>query len=52
MGLALVATSAFALWVILASLGVKSFDGFLLALLIILIAVAMKIAGGRASSPD
>lgn len=42
MGFAVAVTFAFCTWIVLYSVGVKSFDGFLLALIIIAVA-----AGGR-----
>ncbi len=45
MSLVIVTTFALSLWIILTSLGVSSFDGIMLALLIILLAAATRLAG-------
>jgi hypothetical protein len=45
MGLALVATLAFCLWVFLWALGVKGFDGFMITLVILLVAGTIKSLG-------
>jgi hypothetical protein len=45
MGLALTATLAFCLWVVLWALDVKSFDGIMITLVIILIAGTLKSLG-------
>ncbi len=42
MGLALTATLAFCLWVVLWALGVKGFDGILITLLILIVAATLK----------
>jgi len=42
MGLALTATFAFCLWVFLWALGVKSFDGMLITLTILVVAGTLK----------
>ena len=42
MGLALVTTLAFCLWVVLWSIGVKGFDGFMITIVIVLIAGTLK----------
>jgi hypothetical protein len=42
MGLALTATLAFCLWVVLWAIDVKGFDGFMITLVIILIAGTLK----------
>jgi len=42
MGLALTATLAFCLWVVLWALGVKGFDGMLVTLLILVVAATVK----------
>jgi hypothetical protein len=42
MGLALTAALAFCLWVVLWAIGVKSFDGFLITLVILLVAATLK----------
>lgn len=52
MGLAFVATAAFCLWIILYALGVKSFDGFLLAMIIIATAAGTKALIARFGGPD
>jgi hypothetical protein len=44
MGLALTATAAAALWIILWATGLKSFDGFLIGLVIVLIAATLRMA--------
>lgn len=46
MGLVLVATFAFSLWISLWAIGAKSFDGFLLALVIVLIGAAVRMLAG------
>ena len=38
-----VATLAVALWIVLWSIGVKAFDGFLLVLLIVVVAAGVKV---------
>jgi hypothetical protein len=43
MGLIFSATAGFVLWIILWSLGVKSFDAFMLTTLIILLAAGTRI---------
>ncbi len=45
MSLVIVTTFALSLWIILTSLGVSSFDGIMLALVIILLAAATRLAG-------
>jgi spore maturation protein SpmB len=45
MGLVIATTFALSLWVILTSLGVSSFDGIMLALLIILLAAGTQLLG-------
>jgi hypothetical protein len=42
MGLALTAALAFCLWIVLWALGVKSFDGFMITLVILLVAGTLK----------
>jgi len=42
MGLALVTTLAFCLWVVLWAIGVKGFDGFMITIVIVLIAGTLK----------
>jgi hypothetical protein len=42
MGLALVTTFAFCLWVVLWAIGVKGFDGFMITIVIVLIAGTLK----------
>lgn len=42
MGLALTATLAFCLWIVLWSIGVKGFDGFMITIVIILVAATLK----------
>jgi len=42
MGLALVTALAFCLWVVLWALGVGGFDGFMLTVVIILVAATLK----------
>lgn len=49
MGIAVAATFAFCLWIVLYSVGVKSFDGFLLALIIIATAAGSRILARKAS---
>ncbi len=46
MGLAIIATFAACLWIVLTALGFKSFDGFLLALVIVLVAVGSRALVG------
>lgn len=43
MGLVLTATFAFTLWISLWAIGAKSFDGFLLALVIVLIGAGVRM---------
>ena len=55
MGLILTAAFAFSLWIALWAIGAKSFDGFLLALMIVLIGAGVRmlasaLPGNR--SPD
>ena len=45
MGLALVTTLAFCLWIVLWAVGVKSFDGFMITIVIVLIAGTVKSLG-------
>ncbi len=45
MGLALVTTFAFCLWVVLWAIGVKGFDGFMITLVILLVAGTIKSLG-------
>jgi spore maturation protein SpmB len=45
MGLVIATTFALSLWVILTSLGVSSFDGIMLALVIILLAAGTQLLG-------
>jgi hypothetical protein len=45
MGLALTATFAACLWVVLWALGIKGFDGILLALAIVLIGATLRSLG-------
>jgi hypothetical protein len=42
MGLALVTTLAFCLWVVLWAIGVKGFDGMMITLVIVLVAATLK----------
>jgi hypothetical protein len=42
MGLALTAALAFCLWIVLWAIGVKSFDGFMITLVILLVAGTLK----------
>lgn len=42
MGLVIVATFAACLWLVLYSIGVKSFDGALLALVIVIVAAGLQ----------
>ena len=42
MGLAFTTTLAFCLWVIMWALGVKGFDGFLITIVIVLVAATIK----------
>ena len=46
MGLIITAALAFSLWIALWAIGAKSLDGFLLALLIILVSAGMRILSG------
>ena len=46
MGLVITATFAASLWVTLTALGAKSFDGFMLALVIVLVAAGSRTLGG------
>lgn len=46
MGLAIIATFAACLWVVLTALGFKSFDGFLIGLVIVLVAAASRALVG------
>lgn len=46
MGLVIVATFAACTWIVLAALGAKSFDAFLLALVIILVAAGTRLLSG------
>lgn len=46
MGLVIIATSAASLWIVLTALGAKSFDAFLLALVIILVAAGSRMLSG------
>jgi Mn2+/Fe2+ NRAMP family transporter len=43
MGLALTATAAAALWIVLWATGLKAFDGFLIGLVIVLIAATVRM---------
>lgn len=52
MGLAFLVTAALSLWIVLYAVGVKSFDGFLLALIIIVSAAGTKALMGRFTGPD
>ncbi|HEU4701795.1 MAG TPA: hypothetical protein VFS37_04870 [Conexibacter sp.] len=45
MGLALTATFAFCLWVVLWAIDVKGFDGFMITLVILLVAGTIKSLG-------
>ena len=42
MGLVISSTAAFSLWIILWSIGTKALDGFLLTLVVVLIAATIK----------
>jgi len=42
MGLALTAALAFCLWIVLWAIGVKSFDGFMITIVILLVAGTLK----------
>jgi hypothetical protein len=42
MGLAFVTSLAFCLWVVLWSIGVKGFDGFMITIVIVLVAGTLK----------
>jgi hypothetical protein len=44
MGLALTATAAVIIWIVLWATGLKSFDGFLIGLFIVLVAATVRIA--------
>ena len=46
MGLAIVTGFALSLWIALWSIGAKAFDGFLLALVIILVAAGVRMLSG------
>jgi hypothetical protein len=46
MGLVIIATSSACLWIILTALGAKSFDAFLLALVIVLVAAGTRLLRG------
>ena len=48
--MALVTTFALSLWVILTSLGVSSFDGIMLALVIILLGAGARVLGRSVGS--
>ncbi|MCD6726961.1 MAG: hypothetical protein LT070_06945 [Solirubrobacteraceae bacterium] len=50
MALSIVATFATSLWVVLWALGFKSFDGFLVALIIVLVAAGSQILASRLRS--
>jgi hypothetical protein len=56
MGLALVTSLAFCLWVVLWAIGVKGFDSFLITILMLIIAgaahVLMPFLPGNQRSPD
>jgi hypothetical protein len=52
MGLALTATAAAALWIILWATGLKSFDGFLIGLGLVLVAGTVKIAAPYLSNRE
>ena len=45
MGLALTATFAFCLWIVLWAIGVRGFDGMLVTLLILVIAATVRSLG-------
>lgn len=49
MGFAVAVTFAFCTWVVLYAIGVKSFDGFLLALIIIVVAAGSRIVSRKFS---
>lgn len=49
MGFAVAVTFAFCTWVVLYSVGLKSFDGFLLALIIIVTAAGARILSRKFS---
>jgi hypothetical protein len=46
MGLVLTATAGLVVWVVLWAIGIKGFDAFILAAVIILIGATVKIASG------
>ncbi|MCU0258355.1 MAG: hypothetical protein MUC84_01490 [Solirubrobacteraceae bacterium] len=50
MGLALFATFALSFWIVSYSLGLKSFDGFLIALIAIVTAAGVKVAMDKLSA--
>ena len=50
MGIVIATTFALSLWVILTSLGVSSFDGIMLALVIIMLAAGARVLGRSVGS--
>ncbi len=50
MGIVLATTFALSLWVVLTSIGVSSFDGIMLALVIILAAAGARLLGRSVGS--
>ncbi len=46
MGFVITVTGGLVVWIVLWALGVKGFDGFLLAAMIILVGASMKILSG------
>ncbi|MCX6370348.1 MAG: hypothetical protein NTZ58_03730 [Solirubrobacterales bacterium] len=50
MGIVIATTFALSLWVVLTSLGVSSFDGIMLALVIILLAAGVRFLGRSVGS--
>lgn len=54
MGLVITATFAFSLWITLWALGKRPFDGFMLALVIVLVAAGLRALRrpGSVDSPD
>ena len=50
MGIVLATTFALSLWIILTSFGVSSFDGIMLALVIVLLAAGARVLGRSVGS--
>jgi hypothetical protein len=48
MGLLLTTTAGLVLWIVLWSIGVKSFDAFLITMLMIVVAATARLIAGRA----